>query len=186
MLYFSFLSFFFHSAAFPICLLSNLWLPFFLFISSLLQIVAYQPYNKAVDWWSYGVLLYEMLAGQVTLIPTKHVGMWTETWSSLLTTSEDFQMNLNFNILFPCRFSWLLSLSSSHHLMVLMRRSCFSPSWSRVSPTQKVSPEKLSLSARGWVTVTALHAHIYLLAYRLLSLICTEFKLEFHMEMKWH
>ena len=36
----------------------------------MIQIVMYRPYTKAVDWWSFGVLLYEMLAGMVSAILT--------------------------------------------------------------------------------------------------------------------
>ncbi len=30
------------------------------------QIISYQPYDAAVDWWALGVLTYEMLVGRVS------------------------------------------------------------------------------------------------------------------------
>jgi len=36
-----------------------------------LQIIINEPYGKSVDWWAYGVLIYEMLAGQVSGLPLK-------------------------------------------------------------------------------------------------------------------
>ncbi len=35
-----------------------------LLFSYYIQIVLNQKYGKSVDWWAYGVLLFEMLAGQ--------------------------------------------------------------------------------------------------------------------------
>lgn len=104
-----------------------------------LQIVANQPYDKAVDWWSYGVLLYEMLAGQVTLFSRAHASL--QRWS-FVTTSKERVAALPSNVLTSSNAVLSLFSSplvpSSPRSTELTRRSSFSPSWSRASSTPNV------------------------------------------------
>lgn len=49
------------------------------------EILAEQPYSRAVDWWSFGVLLYEMLLGKVEFKLIRHLLMeMTKKKSSML------------------------------------------------------------------------------------------------------
>jgi serine/threonine protein kinase len=54
------------------------------------EVVMKEGHNKAADWWSYGVLLYEMLCGQ----PPFRGDSVQETYDAILSGRWDFVRNV--------------------------------------------------------------------------------------------
>ena len=112
--------------------------------SSLLpQIISYQPYDGAVDWWALGVLIYEMLVGRVSRtsntihIPILSTFAWAtplmEPWYCIIAypfiiaycTCHVYSVALSST----CRCVFVLSLPFSLRSMATMTTSCSTTSW---------------------------------------------------------
>lgn len=61
------------------------------------EILLEQKYGRAVDWWAFGVLIYEMLLGQVMLYPHMKNKTLANKESSLLS---EVKMKMKFSMPF--------------------------------------------------------------------------------------
>ena len=73
-----------------------------------LQIVAYQPYSFSVDWWALGVLIYEMLAGQVSMLESN---FFEVVWHLITVSSPPLDINEYSlpRVSIKSRLNWILT-----------------------------------------------------------------------------
>lgn len=67
------------------CYMLNVVLCYFLTLTPLCSIS--QGYNKAVDWWALGVLVYEMAAGYPPFFADQPIHIYEKIVSGKVTTS---------------------------------------------------------------------------------------------------
>ena len=118
----------------------------YLWPTSHLQIIKGKRYTFSVDWWSYGVLCYEMITGQVS-----PASVLTVEWNLVyIDKKEDCN----------CIGSASVFLTFSLHSVVRMRMNFLTLSATPKSPTPDFWTHTLSTTLTRY-SFTVMHVHIF-------------------------
>lgn len=59
------------------------------------EVLRKEPYDRAVDWWCLGAVVYEMLHGLVSrmLLDTRDIWFWRQLWMGLFKLCAGKEMS---------------------------------------------------------------------------------------------